>query len=195
MAGGEGLWQFITQLENPCSSTLVVVSSRRCSSRRQCLGRPFLPTVFSRRGKNKRFVSFRFVSGTSAQPNFREASVPGEGEGGHHCARYYRPFIPNKWHSTFSSLSPFVPLFLSFSLVPFNRLRECGEQKGNGKSYLRGGGNLDSLRIEGGEEKKKGEKLKRVLILGSFKQFVREGFEFIREEKYFWKHRFEWMEF
>lgn len=54
---------------------------------------------------------------------------------------------------------------------------------------------MDSLRIEGGEEKKKGEKLKRVLILGSFKQFVREGFEFIREEKYFWKHRFEWMEF
>lgn len=50
---------------------------------------------------------------------------------------------------------------------------------------------MDSLRIEGGEEKKKGEKLKRVLILGSFKQFVREDFEFIREEKYFWKHRFE----
>lgn len=59
------------------------------------------------------------------------------------------------------------------------------------REELSSGRNLDSLRIEGGEEKKKGEKLKRVLILGSFKQFVREGFEFIREEKYFWKHRFE----
>lgn len=127
----------------------------------------FPPTMsWSAFSSNRYFSSwkkqtFRFVSFRFGKPNFREASVPGEGEGGHHCARYYRPFIPNKWHSTFSSLSPFIPLFLSFSLVPFNRLRECGEQKGNGKSYLRGGGNLDSLRIEGGGRKEERGKIKK----------------------------------
>lgn len=67
--------------------------------------------------------------------------------------------------------------------------------KGEREELSSGRGEFGFFKNRGGGEKKKGEKLKRVLILGSFKQFVREDFEFIREEKYFWKHRFEWMEF
>lgn len=67
--------------------------------------------------------------------------------------------------------------------------------KGEREELSSGRGEFGFFKNRGGGEKKKGEKLKKVLILGSFKQFVREGFEFIREEKYFWKHRFEWMEF
>lgn len=68
--------------------------------------------------------------------------------------------------------------------------------KGEREELSSGRGEFGFFKNRGGGRKEERGKIKKGFNSWIvYKQFVREDFEFIREEKYFWKHRFEWMEF